>query len=161
MLGYFLIKNIDGPCIVIVTVNPKKYFKEFESQVVNKKLKGLRKGAAGMEFEDYAKRTNSTKEIETFEQLPKEKQKQNRFAIKNNQMELEEIGKLKFAQINDKRYYFTNSIDSLPFSYPFFLKIVKFKREKKQKIETFLQQEKLKLIQMKKFDAKKQKNFDF
>ena len=29
-----------------------------------------------MEFEDYAKRINSIREIETFGQLPKEKQKQ-------------------------------------------------------------------------------------
>ena len=37
-----------------------------------------------MEFEDYEKRINLIKQIETFGQLPKEKQKQNRFAIKNN-----------------------------------------------------------------------------
>ena len=56
-----------------------------------------------MEFEDYAKRINSIKEIETFGQLPKEKQKQNRFTIKNNQMILEEIEKSKFSQINNKK----------------------------------------------------------
>ena len=72
-LGYFSIKNIDDPCIVIIAVNPKEYFEEFESQVVNKKHKGLRKGATGMEFEDYVKRINSIKEIETFGQLPVEK----------------------------------------------------------------------------------------
>ena len=57
---------------------------------------------------------------------------------------LEEIGKSKFAQINDKRYYFSDWIVSLPFSHPFLLANVKFKREKKQKIKTFLQQEKYK-----------------
>ena len=72
-LSYFSIKNIDDPYIVIVAVNPKEYFEEFESQVVNKKHKGLRKGATGMEFEDYVKRINSIKEIETFGQLPMEK----------------------------------------------------------------------------------------
>ena len=56
-----------------------------------------------MKFEDYAERINSIREIETFAQLPKEKQKQNRFTIKNNQMILEEIEKSKFAQINNKR----------------------------------------------------------
>ena len=81
------------------------------------------------------------KEIETFEHLPNEKQKQNRFAIKNNQMVLEEIEKSKFAQLNYKRYFFSDQIVSLPFSHPFLLGIVKFKTEKKQKIETFLQQE--------------------
>ena len=68
------------------------------------------------------------KEIETFGQLPKEKQKQNSFANKNNQMVLKETEKSKFAQINDKRYYFSDGIVSLPFSHPVLVKIVKFKR---------------------------------
>ena len=92
-LGYFSIENIDNPYVANVTVNPKEYFKEFKSQSVNKKHKGLRKGARGMAFEDYAKRINSIREIETSGQLPKEKQKQNRFTIKNNHMALEEIEK--------------------------------------------------------------------
>ena len=62
--------------MVTVVGNPKQYFKEFESQSINKKHKGLRKRASRMEFEDYAKRINSIREIETFGQLPKEKQKQ-------------------------------------------------------------------------------------
>ena len=128
MLGYFLIKNIDDACIVTVAVNPKEYFEEFKSQVINKKYKGLRKGAVGMEIEDYAKRINSIKEIETFGQLPKEKRKQNRFANKNNQMVLKETEKSKFAKINDIRYYFSDGIVSLPFSHPVLLKIVEFKR---------------------------------
>ena len=90
-LGYFSVENIDDPCVVTVAVNPKEYFEEFESQAVNKKHKGLRKDAAGMEFEDYAKRINSIIEIETFGHLLNEKQKQNRFAIKNNKIVLEEI----------------------------------------------------------------------
>ena len=60
-----------------------------------------------MEFEDYAKRINSIKEIETFAQVPKQKQKQNRISMKNNKIILEEIEKSKFAQINDKRHYFS------------------------------------------------------
>ena len=70
---------------------------------------------------------------------------------------LEEIKKLKFAQINDKRYYFSIGVVLLPFSHPFLLEIVKFKREKKQKDETFLQQENHKLIQKEKFDIEKTK----
>ena len=49
---------------------------------MNKKHKGLRKGAPGMELEDYVRKTNSIKEIETFGQLPKEKQNQGRFLVK-------------------------------------------------------------------------------
>ena len=85
-----------------------------------------------MEFEDYAK--NSIRKIETFGQLPKEKQKQNRFTIKNNQMVLEEIEKSKFAQINDKRYKLSDRNVSLPFSHFFLKEIVNCKREKKAKM---------------------------
>ena len=80
-----------------VAVNPKEYFETFKSENVNKKHKGLRKGAVGMEFEKYSKQMNSIKEKETFGQLPKEKQKQDRFTNKNNEMILEGIGKSKFA----------------------------------------------------------------
>ena len=110
-----------------------------------------------MEFEDYARRINLIREIEAFGQLLKEKHKQNRFTIKNNQVVLEEIEKSKFAQINDKRYYFSDVIICLPFSYPFLKEIVDFKREKKQKLEAFLQQENHKFIQMEKFAAQKNK----
>ena len=50
---------------------------------------------------------------------------------------------------------------SLPFFHPYLHDIVKFKRDKKKKIEAFLQQEKHKLIQMEKFAMeKKQQNFN-
>ena len=116
-LGYFNIENIDDPCMA--TVKPEEYIETFKSEYVNKKHKGLRKGGPGMEFENYLKRINSVADIETFGQLSAEKQKQNRFPIKNNKMILPEIKKSKFAQINDKRYYFSNSIVSLPFCHPY------------------------------------------
>ena len=72
-------------------------------------------------------------------------------------MILEETEKSKLPQINDKRYYLSNRIVSLLFSHPFLKEIVDFKREKKQKIELFLQQEKHKLIQMEKFSAQRNK----
>ena len=46
-------------------------------------------------------------------------------------MVLEELEKSKFAQINDRRYCFSDGIVSLPFCHPFLPEIVKFKREKK------------------------------
>ena len=93
------------------------------------------------------------KEIETFGQLTQ--QKQDRYLIKKNEMSLEEIEKSKFAPINDKRYHFSDSIVPLPFSHPLLHEIVEFKRNKKQKIELFLQEEKHKLIQMEKFALEK------
>ena len=108
-----------------------------------------------MELENYSKQINSLKEIKTFGQLPVEKQKQKRFTIKNNEMILEEIEKSKFVQINDKRYYFSDGIVSLPFSHPYLLDIVQFKRDKKRKLESLLQEEKHKLIQMEKYVVEK------
>ena len=102
-LGYFNIENIDDPCMV--TVKPEEYIETFKSEYVNKNHKG-----PGMEFENDLKRINSIAVIETFGQLSAEKQKQNRFTLKNNKMILQEIKKSKFVQINDKRYYFSNNI---------------------------------------------------
>ena len=154
-LGYCNIENIDDPCFITIAVNPKEYFEKFESENVNKIYKGLRKVAKGMGFENYSRRINQIKEIETFGQLTQEKQKQNRFSIKNIETILEEIVNSKFAQINDKMYYFSNSIVSLPFSHPFLHEIVEFERNKKQNIQSFLQEGKHKLIQMEKYALEK------
>ena len=75
--------------------------------------------------------------MKLFGKLTQEKHRQNRFSVKKGNF-LEEIEKSKFAQINRKRYYFNDGIVSLPFSHPYLHEIVQFKRDKKQKIESFL-----------------------
>ena len=107
-----------------------------------------------MEFKDYVKRINSVKEIKTFGQISPEKQKQKLLSIKNNKMILQEIEKSKFAQINDKRHYFSDGIVSLPFSHPYLHEIVKFKREKNKKIEALLQQKNTNLFKWKNLQGK-------
>ena len=57
--------------MVTIAVNRKEYFEGFKSENLNKKHKGLRKGALGMEFEDYAKRINSIREIENLSKSPR------------------------------------------------------------------------------------------
>lgn len=64
-------------------VNPKEYIEKLESENTKKKHKGLRKGAINMQFENYAQRKNSVKEIETFGQLLEAKEQQNQLR-KNN-----------------------------------------------------------------------------
>ena len=103
--------------LVTIAMNPKGYSGFLKSKHVNKKHKNLRKAAPGMEFKDYAKRINFVKEIETFGQLPKEKQKQGKFSLKNNEMVLEGIEKSTLSQINNKTYYFSDGIVPLPFSH--------------------------------------------
>ena len=72
--------------MVTVAVNPKEYLEGIKSENINKKHKALRKDALSMEFGNYARRINSIKEIETFGEFSPEKQKQDRFSIKNNEM---------------------------------------------------------------------------
>ena len=102
-----------------------------------------------MKFENYAKKINAVKEIEIFRQNQPEKQKQNRFAIKENEMVLKEIEKSQFSQINDKRYYFSNGIVLFPSSQPLLSEIIHFKKEKKMK--SYLQDEKHKPLRIEKF----------
>ena len=53
MLGLYEVEHIDNSCYVTLAVNPKEYF---ESNSTNKKHKGIKKGSAGMEYENYAER---------------------------------------------------------------------------------------------------------
>ena len=46
-------------------------------------------------------------------------------------------------------------VKKIPFSHPYLHEIVQFKRDKKQTIKSFLQEEKHKLIQMEKFSLEK------
>ena len=64
-------------------------------------------------------------------------------------MYLEEIKQSKFAQINEKRYYFSDGIVFFPFFHPHLSEIVKFKQEKKQRVATYICKEKQKLLKMK------------
>ena len=100
--GYYDIEQIDDPCEVTVAVNPKEYLKQFQSESVNKKHKGLKKGLKGMDSKNYSQKRNSVKDIETFGQLPQEKQGQFRFPVKRSNMVLEEIQ-------NPKSSFFTST----------------------------------------------------
>ena len=73
-------------------------------------------------------------------------------------MILEETEKSKFVQINNKRYYFSNGILSLPFSYPFLKEIVNFKREKNpKKSRRFYNRKRTILFKQKNLQAQKNK----
>ena len=85
-----------------------------------------------MDIVSDGRRINSVSNIQTFGEAKDEYSKQYKFAVKNNEMSLEEVNKCKFAQINDKRYYFEDGIVSLPFSHPYLLDIVKYQKEIKK-----------------------------
>ena len=72
-------------------------------------------------------------------------------------MVLEQIEKSKFAQINDKRYYFSDGIVWLLFSHPYLHKIVQLKRDKKR----FYKKKNINLLRWKNFPWKKTQEFRF
>ena len=114
-LGLFEIEDIDDPCEITIAVNLKEYIEKLSSDEINKKHKGLRKGADGMGMANYDRRINSVRNIERFGKVQNEHLSQHRFLVKHNEMHLQELKRCKFAQINDKRYYFEDGIVSLPF----------------------------------------------
>ena len=52
--GYFEIENIDKANIIMIALNPKKYYERFVDTTDNKKHKGLHKSTPGMDFDSYS-----------------------------------------------------------------------------------------------------------
>ena len=103
-----------------------------------------------MDFQNYAERIKALRNFETFEQ-PKTKYKQlMRFVVKKGDMVTTKVGKTKFSQLNDKRFYFPSDAISLPFGHPFLKEISDFKSEQEQKREKYFWQEKEKVLSMEK-----------
>ena len=50
------VESINNPCQIVIVVNPKEYFKQFENLGSNKKHKGIKKGTQDMDFQNYANR---------------------------------------------------------------------------------------------------------
>ena len=127
-MGLFEIENIDNPNVCTIAVNPKEYFEKFKNRNINKKHKGVKKGTPGMMFENYAARIkrlrcdlNKSEPIETI--------KQKRLEVQNTNMKMKTVAKVKFARLNDKRYYFSDGIVSLPFGHPLLTKVREYKKQ--------------------------------
>ena len=54
------------------------------------------------------------------------------------------IIKSKFAQLNDKRSYFSEGVVSLPFSHPLLTKLINLKKDFGKKIEKVILEKKMK-----------------
>ena len=145
-MGLFEIEHIDNPNVCTIAVNPKEYFEKFKNKDINKKHKGVRKGTRGMMFENYANRIKRLRYGLNMSQ-PIENIKQKRFQIRNTDMKMTTINKVKFARLNDKRYYFSDGIVSLPFGH---ISLEKVRQYKKQltKIHEQIDNEKNKILQL-------------
>ena len=110
-------------------MNPKEYYKRFNDHSDNKKHKGLKKSTRGMDFDSYSERLADLNEF-LKEFLKKHKKiEQKRFQIINESMQMKSVSKVQFWQLNDKRFYFSNSLISLPFGHPYLQELRKEKHK--------------------------------
>ena len=143
-MGLFEIENIDNPNICTVAVNPKEYFEKFKDKNINKKHKGVRKNTKGMDFQRYADRIKDLR-LDLKAEIVQEKVIQKRLQVKNTEMIMTSSNKVKFAQLNDKRYYFSDGIVSLPFGHPLLEKVREYKKSLKD-IKSVIEDEKEKIL---------------
>ena len=143
-MGLFEIENIDNANICTIAVNPKEYFEKFKNKNINKKHKGVRKNTKGMDFQRYADRIKELR-FDLRDDEPQEKVIQKRLQVKNTEMIMTSTNKVKFAQLNDKRYYFSDGIVSLPFGHPLLEEIRNYKKSFKD-IKLVIEDEKEKFL---------------
>ena len=98
VLGLYEVESIDDPCLVILAVNPKEYFEYFQSQKVNKKHKGIKKGAPGMNYENYSERVKPLYDFESFVV---------RFSVKKGEMTTHQIEKNKIFSNQRQKVLFS------------------------------------------------------
>ena len=102
----------------MMALYPKEYYQTFEHHSSNKKQKGLKKLTAGMDFNSYSRRLSDLNEFsKEYVKKPKEIQ-QKRFQIINDSMQMKGVSKAQFAKLNDKIFYFSNGIISVPYGHP-------------------------------------------
>ena len=139
-MGLYEIENIDNQNICTIAVNPKEYFEKFRNRKINTKHKGVRRDKPGMCFESYAMCINSLREDVDCKRDEK-KIRQKRLQVKNTNMTMTSVNKVQFASLNDKRYYFSDGIVSLPFGHPPLNQVREYKKSL-SKIHTVILKEK-------------------
>ena len=71
-----------------------------------------------MDFDSYSSRLADLTEFSK-EYFEKPKIEQKRFQIINESMQMKSISRVQFGQLNDKRFYFSIGLISLPFGHPY------------------------------------------
>ena len=79
-----------------------------------------------MSFKSYAKRIKVLREVDSVRSNKKMIQK--RLQVKNTEMKMISVSKVQFANLNDKQYYFSDGIVSLPFVHPLLSDLHEFKK---------------------------------
>ena len=115
-----------------MALNPKEYYERFINHSDNKKHKGLKKSTPGMDFDPYSNRLSDLTEYsnEFLTTLNKVEQiEQKRFQVINKSMQMKSVSKVQFEQLNDKRFYFSNGLVSLPYGHPYLEELRKEKHK--------------------------------
>ena len=116
VVGLNEIESIDNPNVVTIAVNPKEYLEVFRNKGINKKHKGIKKTTPGMNFESFSTRIMDTREY-THAQKKAKSLLQSKFKLSKTTMKFKEELKVQFASLNDKRYYLTDEVTSLPYGH--------------------------------------------
>ena len=110
-VGIFEIEN-NASNIITIALNPKEHYEKFDNHSDNKKHKGLKKSAGGMDFDSYSARLSDLNEFsKEYIKKPKKIQ-QKRFQVISESMQMKSVSKVQFGRLNDKRFYFSNGIIS-------------------------------------------------
>ena len=144
-MGLYETESINNENICTIAVNPKEYFETFKNRKINKKHKGVRRDTPGMDFERYASRIRDLRLDLDQDNVQQDKIVQKRLQVKNTEMIMTSSNKVRFAQLNDKRYYFSDGIISLPFGHPSLNETREYKKSL-QKIHKIIEKEKNKLL---------------
>ena len=97
-----------------------------------------------MNFESYALQIKDLR-LDLKNKEEKLKIVQKRLQVKNTEMIMTSINKVKFASLNDKRYYFSDGIVSLPFGHPSLREITEYKKSLEE-IHNVIEDEKFKIL---------------
>ena len=125
-LGLYEIENIDNVKVCTIAVNPKEYFEKFEDRSVNKKHKRVKRNTRGMDFECYTGNITPLREADSKKKETKVIQKQ--LQVHNTEMKLTSVSKVKFTNLNNKRYYFLDGIVFLPYGHLLLSKVREVKK---------------------------------
>ena len=108
-----------------------------------------------MDQENYAKRIKPIIDLKTYEKPKADIKSAARISVKKGEITTYLIRKIKFSQLNYKRFCFPNAITSLPFGHITLKEIDEYKKDKGRKIEKYFWKEKETLLKLKKEALKK------
>ena len=101
-----------------------------------------------MDFDSYSERLAELSEFskEYFKKPKKIKQK--RFQIINESMQMKSVSKVQFGRLNDKQFYFSNGIMSIPYGH-LSLENLRKEKQKHRSIHKKIQEQKYELLKEK------------